>query len=413
MITFARHRLSNGLVVLHHYDSATRMVALNLLYNVGARDEDPGHTGLAHLMEHLMFTGSRNAVNFDTPLENAGGKNNAFTTVDMTNYYDVLPAQNIETALWLESDRLLSLNLAPESINVQKSVVIEEFKQTHINRPYGDVSHLLSALAFTKHPYRWPTIGISTDHIADVPHEVIAQFYQRHYAVNNLILCVSGNISESDTLRLVEKWFGDIEPRDVPHRTLPEEPEQTAPRHLEVTRDVPQNVIFRAYHMGKRMSEQYPAADILSDILSNGTSSRLYQKLMLGTDLFTDISCSVSGTLDPGLFYIVARLAPETSFAIAAEAVDSELDRLQSEGVTDYELEKYVNKHIAVDAYQNVGYANVAKLLCAFEQMSSAELINTEPDSYGSLNRDDILLAASQILRPENCSTLLYHASGN
>lgn len=408
MIEFARHQLDNGLTLLHHYDAATRMVAVNVLYLVGSSDEQPPLTGLAHLLEHLMFTGSEHVINFDEALQAAGGESNAWTSVDATNYYDVLPAQNLETALWLESDRLQGLTLSDESITTQKSVVIEEFKQRCLNAPYGDLSHLISRLAYTTHSYRWPPIGRTIDDIEAATADDVRRFHYSHYGVDRAILCISGNVSFDVALQAVNKWFGDINPHPVYPRTHVPEPQQTQPRMLEVKRDVPQTIICRAYQMPGRTHELYPACDILSDVLSNGKSARFYQNVMLSTGLFTELDASVGGTLDNGLFYVRGKLAPNATIQQAQEAIDHELDRLLRDGITQYEVEKFVNKHIATERFENLGYLQQAMRLCLYEQLGDAGLINREESHYLALTPSDIMLAANRLLQPHNCSTLVY-----
>ena len=384
------------------------MVAVNLLYNVGSSDEKVPLTGLAHLLEHLMFTGSEHVVSFDEALQAAGGESNAWTSVDSTNYYDVLPAHNLETALWLESDRLQGLTLSDESITTQKSVVIEEFKQRCLNAPYGDLSHLISRLAYTKHPYQWPPIGRTVDDVEGATADDVRQFHHAHYAVNNAILCISGNVTLERALETANKWFGDIEPHTVAPRAHATEPKQTEARLLEVQREVPQTIICRAYQMPGRKDSMYPACDVLSDVLSNGKSARFYQNVMLTTGLFTELDASVGGTLDCGLFYVRGKLAPNATVQQAQEAIDNELNRLLCDGITQYEVEKFVNKHIATERFENLGYLQQAMRLCLYEQLGDADLINHEEDHYRALTPEDIMTAAHQLLQPTNCSTLIY-----
>lgn len=409
MINVSTHTLNNGLRVLHHYNGATRMVAVNILFDVGSRDETPEHTGLAHLMEHLMFTGSKNAPSFDDALQAAGGESNAWTSADITNYYDILPAQNIETALWLESDRLLNLNLNHQSIALQKSVVTEEFKQRYLNQPYGDLYHLLHGAAFTVHPYRWPTIGLNVEDIASVDDEVVADFYHSHYAVNNAILCVAGNVTFDKTIALVNKWFGDIPPHEVAARSLPREPRQLSPRLVERTAPVPADMIFRAYHMCSRTDHDFPATDLLSDILANGTSSRFYRNVVTKKGIFTELDASVAGLYDPGLFYVRGRLNPGCSFSDAEKAIDEELEKLIAEGVTDYEVQKYTNKFLANDMFESVHYVEKAARLCRYELLMGANEINNEVARYRAVDAGHIMNVAREVLRPENCTTLHYH----
>lgn len=384
------------------------MVAVNVLYLVGSSDEQPPLTGLAHLLEHLMFTGSEHVTSFDEALQAAGGESNAWTSVDATNYYDVLPAQNLETALWLESDRMQGLTLSDESITTQKSVVIEEFKQRCLNAPYGDLSHLVSRLAYTTHPYQWPPIGRTIADIEAATANDVRHFHYNHYGVNRAILCVSGNVTFDHTLQAVAKWFGDIKPHPMEQRVHSPEPQQIQPRQQEVKRDVPQTIICRAYQMHGRTDKLYPACDILSDVLSNGKSARFYQNVMLPTGLFTELDASVGGTLDNGLFYVRGKLAPNATVQQAQDAIDNELNRLLRDGITQYEVEKFVNKHIATERFENLGYLQQAMRLCLYEQLGDAALINREESHYLALTPDDVLQAAQRLLQPHNCSTLVY-----
>ena len=299
-----RHILDNGLRLVHSQDESTQMVALNILYNVGARDEDPEHTGFAHLFEHLMFGGSVNIPDYDMPLQLAGGENNAWTNNDITNYYLTVPRQNVETGFWLESDRMLSLDFSERSLEVQRGVVMEEFKQRCLNQPYGDIGHLLRPLAYQTHPYQWPTIGKELSHIANATLEEVKAFFFRFYAPNNAILAVTGNISFEEAVALTEKWFGSIPRREVPQRNLPQEQEQTEERRLTVERNVPLDSLFMAYHMPAHCHPDYYAFDILSDVLSNGRSSRLNQRLVQQKQLFSSIDAYISGSVDAGLFHI-------------------------------------------------------------------------------------------------------------
>lgn len=408
MIAFATHTLKNGLRLIHHYDAATPMVAVNLLLNVGSSYEKPDKTGLAHLMEHLMFTGSKNAPRFDEMLERAGGDSNAWTSIDVTNYYEVLPASNLETALWLESDRISNLLLSDESIAVQKSVVIEEFKQRYLNQPYGDVLHLTHGQAYLLHPYRWPTIGLDVNTIEGfMPHDV-KDFYRRHYSVSNAVLCISGNVDFDTAAGLVEKWFGDIPGRDVPKRALPAEPQQEEYRFMTHRCNVPSNMIFRCYHMCGRAHDLYPATDLLSDVLGNGTSSRFHKELIQGSNAFADIDASVLGSRDPGLFYIRARLTGDVSFEEADKAIDATLKRLMDDGISQREVEKYVNKFISNRLFENVGYAEKAVALCRHELLWGASQINEEIERYRKVTPSQIQDVASRLLNKRNCSTIYY-----
>ena len=411
MIQFNTHQLSNGLRLIHHHDTTTSMVAVNLLYDVGSSDEDPSKAGLAHLMEHLMFSGTKHVAKFDDMLQQAGGDSNAWTSMDVTNYYDILPAHNIETALWLESERLINLNLTEENIEVQKSVVIEEFKQRYLNQPYGDVLHLTHGQAYTCHPYRWPTIGLDIDTIASFTASDIAAFHDRFYSVRNLVMCISGNIDFDKAVTLVEKWFGDIEGTPTQPRHLPVEPAQDAPRFMRHHSEVPSNMIFRSYHMCNRTSPLYAPTDLISDVLGNGLSSRFYQQLILATNMFADIDASVLGSRDPGLFYVRARLADGVGFDEASSAIDTVLKRLIDDGVTQHEIDKCVNKYLSNKLFENVGYAEKAVSLCEHELLWGANGINVENDTYRRVKPQDITNVASQLFDQANCSTIYYGPS--
>ncbi len=410
MITVKRHTLPNGLRILHHLDESTQMVAVNVLYNVGSRDEHPNHTGFAHLFEHLMFGGSQNIPDFDTPLQEAGGENNAWTSDDVTNYYEIVPKENIETALWLESDRMNCLDFSQKSLDVQKNVVIEEFKQRNLNQPYGDISLLIRPLAYKEHPYQWPTIGKEVSHIEQATLEEVKDFFYSHYAPNNAIICIAGNISYEETITLVEKWFGSIPARDVKQRALPIEPKQTSARFLEVFRDVPQDAITKAYHMCDRMHHDYHSFDILSDVLSNGRSARLIQRLVMEQQMFSEVNAYISGSIEPGLFFVTGKPAPGITLEQADEALQKELELLKTELVDTRELQKLVNKFESNDVFSNIHFLNKATNLAYFELLSKAEDINEEVGKYLKLTPEKIREVASYAFVPENCSTLYYRA---
>lgn len=384
------------------------MVALNILYDVGARDEDPEHTGFAHLFEHLMFGGSVNIPDYDTPAQNAGGENNAWTNNDITNYYITLPYQNVETGFWLESDRMLSLSFSPQSLEVQRQVVIEEFKQRNLNQPYGDASHLLREMAYQNHPYRWPTIGKEISHIANATMEEVKSFFYRFYAPNNAILSVSGHISFEETVRLAEKWFGPIPKRNIPKRELPQEPRQTAIRRLTVERKVPVDTLYMAFHMCNRHDKNYYTFDLITDILSNGRSSRLVQNLTQKKKLFTSIDSYISGSLDEGLLQITGKPAPGISLEKAEEAIWQELEVLKTQSVSDNELEKVKNRYESEQIFNNINYLNVATNLAYFELLGNAEAINTEVDRYRSVIQEQIQDIARQTFIQDNCNILYY-----
>ena len=360
MIQVNRYTLANGLRIVHNEDDSTQMVALNLLYDVGARDEDPSHTGFAHLFEHLMFGGSLHIPDYDTPVQNAGGENNAWTNNDITNYYITLPYQNVETGFWLESDRMLSLDFSPKSLEVQRQVVIEEFKQRNLNQPYGDASHLLRELAYESHPYRWPTIGKEIAHIAQATLEEVKDFFYRFYAPNNAILAVTGHISFEETIRLAEKWFGPIPARNISPRQLPVEKPQTAVRRKTVERKVPVDAIYMAFHMSNRMHPDYYVYDMITDILSNGRSSRFIQSLVQEQKLFTSIDAYISGSLDEGLLHVTGKPVEGVSLEQAEKAIWKELEKMKTVPVSEQELEKVKNRYESEQIFNNINYLNVA-----------------------------------------------------
>lgn len=410
MIQVNRYTLANGLRIVHNEDDSTQMVALNLLYDVGARDEDPSHTGFAHLFEHLMFGGSLHIPDYDTPVQNAGGENNAWTNNDITNYYITLPHQNVETGFWLESDRMLSLDFSPKSLEVQRQVVIEEFKQRNLNQPYGDASHLLRELAYEAHPYRWPTIGKEIAHIAQATLEEVKDFFFRFYAPNNAILAVTGHISFEETIRLAEKWFGPIPARNISPRQLPAEKPQTAVRRKTVERKVPVDAIYMAFHMSNRMHPDYYVYDMITDILSNGRSSRFIQSLVQEQKLFTSIDAYISGSLDEGLLHVTGKPVEGVSLEQAEEAIWKELEKMKTVPVSEQELEKVKNRYESEQIFNNINYLNVATNLAFFELTGKAEDINEEVGKYRAVTAEQIQATSARCFVPENCSILYYKA---
>ena len=413
MIRINKYCLSNGLRLIHHQDKETQMVALNLLYDVGSKDENPDRTGFAHLFEHLMFGGSVNIPDFDTPLQKAGGENNAWTSNDITNYYSVVPRQNVETAFWLESDRMLGLDFSEKSLSVQKQVVIEEFKQRNLNQPYGDIPLLIRPLAYKVHPYRWPTIGKRVEHIEQVKLEDVKSFFYKHYAPNNAILAVTGNISFEEAVDLTEKWFGTIERRDIESRNLPAEPIQKSARFQEVSRPVPLDSITKVYHMCRRMDKEYHCFDLLSDILSNGRSSRLFQQLVMDRKLFADIDASITCDIDAGLFMIKGKVNKGISLEEADRAIVEELRRLGENEVSAYELQKVVNKFESNDLFSNINYLNKATNLAYYELLDRAENIDSEIEKYKGITSRMLKEVAERAFVEENSSTLYYRADGD
>jgi zinc protease len=413
MIEFERFTLANGLRVLVHRDISTPMVAVNILYDVGARDEQADKTGFAHLFEHLMFGGSKHIPDFDKPLQMAGGQSNAFTSNDITNYYDTLPVQNIETAFWLESDRMNELAFTDKSLEVQRSVVIEEFKQRYLNQPYGDIWLLLRPLAYKAHPYQWATIGKEISHIEKATMEDVKSFFYKHYSPQNAVMCVAGNVELDEIKRLSEKWFGGIEARRKYVRSLPEEPLQNEFRKLEVERDVPNDQLILAFKMEKRMHPEYYVADLISDILSRGQSSRLYKKLVMENPLFVDINAYVTGSIDEGLFIVSGKPAEGVSLEEAYSYVRQELNLLASDEIGEKELDKVKNKIESTQTFGEMSVLNKAMSLCFFELLGDANFINQEVENYRSISNEDIQKLARKLFREENCSALFYRAIQN
>ncbi|WP_303030132.1 pitrilysin family protein [uncultured Duncaniella sp.] len=425
MIDFNRFTLSNGLRVIHNYDPTTAMVAVNVLYNVGSRDEDPSMTGLAHLFEHLIFGGSANIPDFDAEIERAGGMNNAWTSNDFTNFYDVAPARNFETLLWLESDRMLRLAFSEKSLEVQRNVVIEEFKQTHLNRPYGDLFHKLRSLVYRTHPYSIPTIGKEPAHIEKVTRDDVRDFFYSHYAPNNAVLAISGNVTPDQVRRGVERWFDSIPRRDIKPRTYQPEPLPDAPRELEVRGHVPQTCVVVAYPMPGYGQPGYIECDLITDILASGRSSRFYRRLLLGGDLFTSADASIIGSEEPGMLMLKGHLE-DPSEATARKAVErlmseaselcyqaSRLDRLSYNltearpgGVTPYEVERAINRFASDFTFSSLSYLQRAQALAMAEM--HGEDINEIVPAYRRVTTAMIATTARRVIDPAHACTLIY-----
>ena len=406
-----RHTLPNGLRIVHHEDPTTQMVAVNVLYNVGARHEAPERTGYAHLLEHLMFEGSTNIPNYDTHVQLAGGENNAWTSNDLTNYYIALPCSNVETAFWLESDRMLSLALTEESVEIQKGVVIEEFKQRHLNRPYGDVQHLIRSLAYKVHPYRWPTIGLCVEHIEQATLESVMDFYHRHYTPSNAILSVAGGISFGEVVRLAEKWFGPIPHSEIAPRTLPQEPTQQRIRRKTVHRNVPADMLVMAFHMPDRKSVEYHTCDLITDLLSAGQSSRLTRHLVHDKRLFTSIDAYIQGSIDNGLLYIMGRLAEGVTLEQAEQAVWDELETLKSNTIAPEELSKVRNRSESERTFNNINYLNRAVNMAQLELIGQDHELTDELARYCSVATKDVQHTARRVFTKKNCNVLYYRAA--
>jgi len=408
MIQFEKFILPNVLRVLVHEDKSTPMAVVNVLYDVGARDEHPEKTGFAHLFEHLMFGGSKNIPVYDEPLQVAGGENNAYTTNDLTNYYCQLPAENIETAFWLESDRMLSLAFRKKSLEVQRKVVSEEFKEHYINKPYGDVWHLLRNLAYTTHPYKWMTIGKELKHVEDATLTDVKDFFFKHYTPVNAILVVAGNVTLENVKMLTEKWFGNIPAGIKYDRNLPVEPAQDAPRFLEHKASVPLDALYKTWHMYPRADNRYYTADLITDILSGGGSSRLFQALVKEKQLFSSIECYHLGSMDAGIIAIEGKIVKGVDIKEADAAVMEELKKLQESGITEAELEKVKNKTESAMAFEDMSVMNRASSIAIYELMGDADLINTELSKYHAVTVTDILTESRNIFNENNCSTLYY-----
>jgi zinc protease len=413
MITFIKFTLDNGLKVIVHQDKTTPLVAFNILYNVGARDENPDKTGFAHLFEHLMFEGSVNIPNYDNPLQQAGGENNAFTNNNFTNYYITLPKENLETAFWLESDRMLELAFSQKKLDIQKKVVMEEFKQRYLNQPYGDWNLLLRPLAYKVHPYLWPTIGKDLSHIENANLQEVKDFFFSYYAPNNAILVVAGDVGEEEIKRLAEKWFSPIPKRNIPIRNIPIEPKQTEKRILEIERPVPLDSIYQAYHMVDRLYLDYYATDLISDILSNGKSARLNQRLIKEKKLFNQVNAYITGDIDPGLFIVQGTLNQGIDFETAQAAIREELDLIWQKPLETDELVKVKNKIEANLELSEINILNKAMNLAFFELLGDADLINKEAENYQQVTFERLASVAKDLFNENNCSTLLYKAIKN
>jgi len=411
MVKFESFELSNGLKFIVNHDRSTPIVAMNILYKVGSRDESIRRTGFAHLFEHLMFGGSENIPRYDQPLENAGGENNAFTNSDYTNYYLTIPKNNLEIAFWLESDRMNNLAFSEKSLNVQKNVVIEEFKQNYLNQPYGDVYLLLKPLAYKKHPYRWITIGREISHIKDASLSYVKNFYKKYYNPNNAIISISGDVETSEVKDLANRWFGSISPGKEIIPEYPEEPIQLKARYKSVTRKIPQNALYLAWHMPNRNNPEYYNCDLLSDILSNGKSARLYQKLVKEKNFFSDINAFITGDFDKGLFIISAKLLEGVSTKTATKEINKEIANIIACNVSDYELNKVVNKIESNILFAQSSVLSKAMNLAYFEFLGDASRINDELDYYRKVTVDSLKKTASSLFREEGQNTLIYNST--
>jgi zinc protease len=410
MIQFDRFTLDNGLKVLVHQDTSTPMAVVNVLYNVGSKDENPHKTGFAHLFEHLMFGGSVNIPDYDEPLQRAGGENNAYTTNDLTNYYCQLPAENIETAFWLESDRMLSLAFSEKSLEVQRKVVCEEFKEHYINKPYGDAWHKMRKLAYTQHPYQWMTIGASLEHVEQATMQEVKDFFFQFYRPNNAILVVTGNVTTEQVKVLAEKWFGPIEAGKAYHRNLPVEPRQEKNKSLDVRADVPMDMLMMTWHMGGRFDASYHATDLITEVLGGGASARLYEELIKKKQIFSSIDCYHFGTIDPGLLVIEGKLVKGISMSVAEKAVLDEVAKLTNELLEEKEVQKVINKTESIICFEDMSIMNRAHSLAFYELLGDAQLMNTELEKYQAVTPAIIQATAQAIFTEQNRNTLYYYS---
>lgn len=409
MIDYKIKTLDNGLTVVVHQEKSSQMAAINMLYKVGARNENPEHTGFAHLFEHLMFKGTEQIPDFDIPVQMASGENNAFTNNDYTDYYITLPKENIETALWLEADRMMGLKLTPEKLEMEKRVVIEEYNQRYINQPYGELWLCLRDMAYKVHPYRWATIGISTDHISKVTMDQVDEFYKRFYNPSNAILSIAAAYEPEYMFELAEKWFGALPKFETKIQNIPQEPKQIEARRMELTQKVPANSITIAFKMGDRDSSSYYIGDMISDLLAGGASARLYQSLVKEQKLFSSINAYITGDLDPGLFVVTGQVLPDFSIEQAEQAIWSELVKLQTTEVREYELEKVKNKFEANVIFGELNVMNKAMNLGFYTMLGDLPLINKEVGIYRAITKEQIIAGAKELFCKESSSTLIYN----
>ena len=408
MITYNKFILKNGLRVLVHEDNSSPMAVLNVMYDVGARDENENKTGFAHLFEHLMFGGSIHIEDYDEPLQKAGGENNAYTTNDLTNYYCQLPAENIETAFWLESDRMLSLAFSEKSLDVQRKVVCEEFKEHYINKPYGDAWNKMRELAYTTHPYKWMTIGKELSHVENATIDDVKSFFKKHYNPVNAILVIAGNITTAYAKTLAEKWFEPIPSGEKYNSSLPAEPLQNTPRRLTVEADVPLDAFYKTWLIDSRLEKGYYVADLITEVLGGGASSRLYQKLIKEKQYFSNIECYHFGSLDPGLLVIEGKLVQGVNIETAEAAIQEEIKKISEEKITEAELQKVKNKTESIMAFEDMALMSRANSLAFYELLGDAQLMNTELERYQQITADDIQEYCKKIFDENNSSTMYY-----
>ncbi len=408
MINFERYTLDNGLRVILHHDPSTPLVAVNTLYDVGARDEDPDQTGFAHLFEHLMFEGSKHVPDYDHELQLAGGENNAFTNNDITNYYLTVPAQNLETALWIESDRMMEIAFSEEKLQIQKNVVSEEFRQTYLDQPYGDVMALLRSLVYQVHPYKWSTIGKDIHHITGVTLPQVRDFFYRFYRPNNAIISIAGNIDIVKTRKMVEKWFADIEPGKTYNRKLPQEPQQLLKRELTVEKEVPFDEVYLAFHTGTRLDVSFYVSDLITDILAGGRSSRMMENLVRKKKFFSEANAWISGSIDTGFLALTGKPHKGNTAEDALDLLWEEVNDISRNLIDSYELQKVINKAETSNVFSEAGVLSKAMNLAYYELLGNANLINSQNQMYFKISQEDILKTCQEIFKPQKANILKY-----
>jgi zinc protease len=408
VIHFERKKLKNGLTVIYHSDPNTPFVVVNTLYKVGSKNESHHKTGFAHLFEHLMFEGTKNIPNFDGPLQEAGGENNAFTNNDYTNYYDIVPESNVEIPFWLESDRMQYLNINSTSLKLQKKVVIEEFKENYINQPYGDIQHLLRSMTYQNHPYQWPTIGKEISHVKDATLKEVKDFYHQYYSPSNAILVIAGNIESDKAFELTEKWFSDIPEQNINISEVIQEPLQTEEREKTHFASVPENMIIIAFQMPGRLENGYFEGDLITDILSSGPSSRLQHQLVKEKKFFSEIDAYITGSVETGMFVIEGRLHNGVDIEVAKNAIWEEVKNIQEDEISDIELEKVKNQMLTYMRFSDASLLNKAISLAYYELLGDAEMINEESEEYEKITKENIRDFAKKFLNISQRNTLYY-----
>ena len=413
MIDFQKTVLRNGLTVLTHRDTTTPMAAVNVLYKVGSKNESSDRTGFAHLFEHLMFGGSQNVNDFDEVIQIAGGENNAFTNSDYTNYYEVLPVENLESALWVEADRMANLIISNKSLDIQRKVVVEEFKEVCLNTPYGDAWHHLSSMCYKVHPYNWPTIGKVPEHIVQADTETVSRFYQKYYNPNNAILSIASRLSHEEMIELSSKWFDEIQGIEMNKEELPSEPSQEEKRKKQIVAEVPVRSLYMAFPMPQRLDPKFYVCDLLSDLLASGKSSRLYSKLVKKSQKFSSINAYITGTFDPGLFIIEGKPMPNLDLEEVKEFIWEEINEVKGGNVTEREITKLKNKLTTEIILSNLDILNKAMILSYFEALGDVDLVNDQIKFYSRITKDDVIQMANEIMVEEKLSELIYLPSDN